>query len=116
MVGLISGLLVARRPAPRRHGAPWITPLPLAFALLLGGCSGDFASPWQDQHWYGYFYRDLRVNGAPELSVAYPDARACLAGMQAYMTKAPATAGYSCARGCPAARDGYVVDCREVAR
>ena len=85
--------------------------------LLIGGCSRGPDPFWQDQHWYGYFYEDLRINGAAELSVAYPDARSCLAGMHAYMTKAPVFAGFACARGCPAARDGgYIVDCQDTAR
>jgi hypothetical protein len=88
------------------RAVPWLA------AALLTGCSAE-----GDQRWYGYYYEDVRVNGAPSLSVAWPDAHACLAGMHAYMTHAPANAGFACGRGCSAARDGgYVVDCRDVAR
>jgi hypothetical protein len=88
------------------RASPWLA------AALLAGCSGQ-----NDQRWYGYYYEDVRLNGAPGLSVPFADAHACLAGMHAYMTRAPANAGFACARGCAVARDGgYVVDCQDMAR
>ncbi|EGD57931.1 hypothetical protein Y88_3261 [Novosphingobium nitrogenifigens DSM 19370] len=79
-------------------------------ALPLGGCSDT-------RTWHGYFYENVLVNGAAELSVPYPDARSCLAGMRAYMTKAPPNSGFACARGCPEPMSGGIIaDCREVVR
>lgn len=81
-------------------------------ALALAGCDG-----MRDDRWYGYYYPDVMVASAPEMSVPWPDAKACLAGMRAYMDHAPPRAGFACAQGCPAPHDGgFVSDCKAMVR
>ena len=83
----------------------------LAGASWVWGCS-----PARSHDWYGYYYDNVLASAAPHLSPPYPSADACLAAMRDLSRHAPPSASYACARGCPAAQDGYFTDCKDVVR
>jgi hypothetical protein len=83
----------------------------LAFLSVVAGCS-----PSQGHDWQGYYYENVLVNSEPSISDPYPSAQLCLAAMRENFRNAPRSAGFVCARGCPEPKDGYVSDCKEVAR
>lgn len=80
-------------------------------AALVGGCA-----PGDRDAWHGYYYDDVLTAAPARVSGPYDSAPRCVADMNDLLRKAPATAGFSCARRCQAASDGSVSNCREVAR
>ena len=91
----------------------------LACCTAVAGCSPSQGQAWPSQStsWQGYYYENVLVNSEPSVSGNYyPSANACLAAMRDYTRNAPRSAGFACARGCPDPKDGYITDCREVAR
>ncbi len=83
----------------------------VAIAGLLCGCSSS-----SDQDWYGYYYDNVMINGAPATSRPFESAPACLAAMRNYTRNASRWAGFACARGCTRQTNGFLTDCTAIVR
>ena len=85
--------------------------LALAALGLLWGCS-----PSQSQDWYGYYYENVMINGAPATSRPFASAQSCLAAMRDYTRNASRWSGFACAQGCTQQTNGFLTDCKAVVR
>jgi len=85
--------------------------LAVAITTMLVGCS-----PSSDHDWYGYYYENVMINGAPATSRPFSSAQACLAAMRDYTRNASRWAGFACARGCTQQANGFLSDCAAVVR
>ena len=83
---------------------------------VLAGCSPveKWWQRWQADEWYGYYYDNVMMSGAPAMSRPFASAAQCMASMRDYTRTSSRSTGFACARGCTAHKDGTVTDCAQV--